>query len=60
MDNYKVKTFKKNLKEAGFKWQELPFDKNSILLKVAYEEGDLEALVRIVEKSNGQEKKGKR
>lgn len=53
-DNYKLKTFRKNLKDAGFKWEELKFTDKTTVLKVKYKEKDYDVLQSVVKTSNGQ------
>jgi len=55
-DNYKLKTFRRNLKNAGFEWREKPFDENSTVLTVAYKPEDFHALETVVRESNSQAK----
>jgi len=53
-DNYKLHTFRKNLKEAGFDWEEIPYQHKTTIMKVKYHQKDFEVLKGIIETSNGQ------
>lgn len=52
IDNFKLKIFRRNLKNAGFEWKEMPFTENTKLLTVFYDPSDLEALTQIIKESN--------
>lgn len=54
IDDYKLKIFKRNLKNAGFDWKETPFTKNVKTLTVFYDPSDFDALLKIVKESNEQ------
>lgn len=58
MDNYKRETFRRNLKEAGFKWKEKVFNPNATIFTVPFEESDFDSLKAIVEMSNAQARSG--
>lgn len=55
-DNYKLKTFRRNLKNAGFEWEENPFSNNTMTLIVSFKPEDFAALERVVRESNSQAK----
>ena len=59
-DNYKLPIFRRNLNNAGFTWKEIPYDKNSTLLKVTYKTVDLTLLDNVIRESNSQAIKGKK
>ena len=54
VDNYKLKTFRKNLKAAGFEWVEVPMTTKTTIMKVAYTAVDIDVLAGVVKTSNDQ------
>ena len=59
LDNYKLKIFRKNLKNAGFKWKETPAENNLTVLNVDFDPSDLNVLEKIIRESNNQARKNK-
>jgi len=59
VDNYKLPTFRKNLKDAGFTWKETKFTGVSTTMTVPYGPEDLDNLAAVVKKSNDEARKNK-
>lgn len=59
-DNYKVKTFRRNLKNAGFEWKEFKGPAKGVTtLTVLFDPDEFEVLKNIIIDSNLQAKDGK-